>query len=387
MDESGVPPEVRIGPYTYGVGLFADLLGRGGVSTGGEGLSGVKGPFDGKINSMYRVDFPRAGPFLFRFRVSGAFRYEPMVKEKVLYPLLDGSLDPFAPDVHEEVRRLARQRTGSYHFTGDRAPVVPVQEILYWDETREVVPHDYTIKEFIPGNSLYELLDRGFLGGGAEHPALLELFRELGRMLGRLHAIEFDGFYEKITEIGDPRKRIPWPTLFGRMLDKELNDARRNKSIVPLLPAIERYFKDASGEIREDEVPVVFHNDFQAQNFIVSPPKEGGRLDDLKIAALIDFDNWRVGTRAQDFVKILYWTIQGRRALEGAFFGGYGELHRVDAGFLKQIESLELLWLMLVYNFEEDKLRRAEQNATVDARFPASGTYLREIERIVRAFL
>ncbi|GAB4305106.1 MAG: hypothetical protein Kow0069_00410 [Promethearchaeota archaeon] len=384
----GVPQRVRLGKEDAPTDLLVRLAKRAVPEVGNAPLGHLAGPFDGKINASFRLDFPGVPPLLLRFRVSRAFRYEPLVKEKLLYPLLDGSLDPFARDFGRRVARLVRQAEGRHEFA--REPLLPAPRLYLWDETRRACPYLYSVKEFVPGLSLFDLLrgSRGKDGEGRPPPVtrknLVELHRELGSALGRLHGVQFDGFYERVTELGNSSKRVTWPELFWGAVERELREAERNPGFAPLANATRRYLKDAAGLVEEDEVPVVFHNDWQHQNFVVQRERWGGRW---RLAAVIDYDNWRVGTRAQEFVKLFYWSLGDDEELGRAFVDGYErEGHRVDAEFWRKVDACRLLWFMVVYNFEVDKVRKSEQNPDVDERFPAAKVYLEEIAKLVEPF-
>jgi aminoglycoside phosphotransferase (APT) family kinase protein len=128
-----------------------------------------------------------------------------------------------------------------------------------------------------------------------------------------------------------------------------------------------------------DEMPVLFHNDFQSQNLIV----QGNPQEGLTLAGVIDFDNWRIGPEVQDFVKMYYWTIRGRDSFAKAFLEGYSEIKQIPETFEDLLQIYELLWLVLVHNFEIDKIKKVEQNAMVDARFPAVDEYLVAIQALL----
>lgn len=363
----------------------------------------IKGPFDGKINSIYRIDRATGDSVIFRTRISRAFRYEPIVKEKILYPFLNGTLRSDTPDLELRMREILTRLEGSYQFTADHPPIVPVQDLLYYYEPalNSPIPLDtpctpqqiyppapfpflLTIKNYLPGRSLYEILQE--IPQQAKNGAAIRTAMEtLGQTLARLHSIRFDAFYDKITEIGIPSKRLAWRELFEGQWRANLRDAAQYRAFQPFISGIEKFYRTHKDLVGEETEPVLFHNDYQSQNvlFEVDPDRSWDAEHKLTLTGVIDFDNWRIGPRAQDFVKIEYWTIQDNSAWLDAFYRGYHAIHPITKDLKAQIQIYKLLWFMLVYAFEMDKVKKQEVNATVDARFPAAEKYLPEIQKII----
>jgi aminoglycoside phosphotransferase (APT) family kinase protein len=350
----------------------------------------VKGPFDGKINSIFRLTYEaNTGPvtFIFRARVSEAFRYEAIVKEKVLFPILDGTVDLNGGDtLRGEIVRILDARTGSHVFSQDKPPAIPVQSLYQYDETCKQIPYLFSVMDFLPGISMYEYLDSLCVKNKKikDIPApvvkvLRNAFTDVGDAMARIHAIEFPAFYNAITDIGDASKAVNWKQLFTARLTKLIVEAARWPAIKPFLPDFQQYFKENVELIPEQDTPVLFHNDFQPQNFIVND--QSGR-----ITGYIDFDNWQVGVKEQEFVKMQYWGLRELDPAFGmAFLAGYKKRHHVDKDFLARVNVYKAQWFLLVHNFEMTKVAMNEQNITVDKRFPAAEKYIEEIKKIVHA--
>ena len=108
----------------------------------------IIGPFDGKINSMYlfkgindpisKIIIKQNESFdiLFRCRVSQAFRYEDIVKEKILYPFLDGTFTLETEKLGEKIQDIVNKKEGHYIFQkdGSNPSIIPVQNLLYYYE-------------------------------------------------------------------------------------------------------------------------------------------------------------------------------------------------------------------------------------------------------------
>ncbi len=347
-----------------------------------------KGPFDGKINSIYRLTYDStSGPvtFIFRARISEAFRYESIVKEKILFPILDGTVDLHGGDkLKGEIGRIIGARTGSHVFSCGKPPAIPVQSLYHYDETCERIPYLFSVMDFLTGISMYEYMETRRVKNKRvkDIPApvakvLKDAFANVGEAMARIHAIEFPAFYDAITDIGDATREVNWKQLFTARLAKLMDEAARWPTIKMFLPDFRRYFKESMELIPEHDTPILFHNDFQPQNFIID--EQSG-----KVMGYIDFDNWQVGVKEQEFVKLQYWGLRELDpAFEKAFLDVYKKHHRVDKDFLARVDIYKANWLLLVTVFEMTKIAKNEQNAAVDKRFPAIETYIGEIKRII----
>ncbi len=335
----------------------------------------IRGPYEGKINTIYRLKIDYFDLVL-RVRASKAFRYENLVKEKLLFPFLDNTLSMDAPDIREKVKRIISAKKGSYIFDKERPPIIPVGELIYFDETKEKFPYIYTLQQFIKGQNLHDLFEKHSMEEITLNKSkFVNLFIKLGEILGKLHEIKFKSFRESITDIGR-KSKINWLILFQSLLDKEIQYARKNK--IEFIKEIKDYFKDNIALIEEEDEPVLFHNDFHSHNLIV----KDGPLK-IKVKALIDFDNWRIGVRAQDFAKMTYHTLKPlyNSEFNKAFYQGYEKLGaKINKEFEKKIEIYSVLWLLKEYN---SKMRYSEQKVPLDPRFPLPNTYLDDIKKIL----
>lgn len=207
----------------------------------------------------------------------------------------------------------------------------------------------------------------------------LKLFDKLGEILAKLHEIEFDSFYKKITHIGT-KKKENWVEIFNTELEKEIEVAKKNK--IDFFQEIMDYFSDNASLIETEVEPVILHNDFQANNIIIKD-----EMGSIQINGLIDFDNWRVGPRAIDFVKINYWlnNFLNKSELSEALNSGYSNYnnYKINSEFKKKIEIYTLFWLIKNYNIEINKKIKMEQEKAVKTQKTSADLYLYEIKKIV----
>ncbi|MFX0103584.1 MAG: phosphotransferase family protein [Candidatus Hodarchaeota archaeon] len=382
---------LKIGNVELNPDEFSALLEPGKeaarISNNGR-MREIKGPFDGKINSIYMIDFQDGNqekPLIFRARISKAFRYEKTIKEKLLYPILDGSLKLQENDeLRTEVKRIIEQKKGSYLFSKEKPPVINVQEIYHFDETCKQIPYFFTIMEYIPGISLYNFIEVHGVKNKKANEISSETRKKLenmlfvaGESLGKLHELKFPGFYNSILDIGKKDAEVEWKELFFSKVNLQLEEAARHHQMKDLIQDLQDYFKKNVSLIDKDVEPVLFHNDYQPQNIIV---------DDARgyINGFIDHDNWQIGAKEQDFVKIQYWGMKGLDPrLFNCFLEGYKSIQKIDKDFQKRVNLYKMAWFILVFNFEMDKIMKNEGNVTVDKRFPSAEKYITDIKQIL----
>lgn len=309
----------------------------------------ITGPLHGRFNTNYRVNFEDS-QFLFRFRTSESFLYENIVKEKLLFPFL-GDLNP---NSFKKIDQIIKSQKGSYIFNKQKPPKVPIGNLIYYDETKQKIPYIFTIIDYIHGKPMNQIIKQYLeKNQSITTTKFLNLFNNLGEILAKLHEIKFDSFYEKITDIGSKRKKT-WFEIINAELEYEIQEAKKSK--LENIKEIEDYFMDNMALIEEEIEAVVVHNDYQAQNIIVKD--ESGII---RINGLIDFDDWRIGVRALDFVKFNLQTLNplGEIKLKEAFFDSYARYwnHTIDKKFEKKIEIYTLLWLLKIYNSEDIKYK------------------------------
>ena len=338
-------------------------------------LKKIIGPFDATINTIYRVNFEKSH-LIFRFRTCENFPFENIVKEKLLYPFLDGTLSGDTDNLTGQVNSIVSSKMGAYIFHKDNPPTVPVGNLIYYDETKETVPYIFTVQDYIHGKPLIWYLRQSL----NEEITLRKikfpnLFKDLGIILGKLHKINFNSSYENVKDIG--KKKDAYSEIFNKKLEVEIQEAKRHK--FEFIKEINDYIRDNEALIEDQIDFALIHNDFQGQNIIVKEESAN-----FLINGLIDFDDWCVGCRAQDFVKIEYLTLKNleRYNFKDAFYEGYSQYYKIDKDFMKKIELYKLLWLLKELNNEFDIKSRNEQ-LKLKHTFPLAIDYEKEIRRLL----
>ncbi len=326
----------------------------------------ITGPLEGQTNTIYRVNFENS-QLIFRFRTSKTFQYENVAKEKVLFPLLDGSLYPFSSKLEEKIKEILNSPTGNYFFDKQNPPVIPVGNLIYYDESKNLIPYLFTVQEYIHGKQLHKILEQNIIEDfnlELSTSKFINLFENIGEILGKLHQIKFSSFYENINEIGKENEKT-WSEIFHKRLNIEIQEAKKNK--LSNIEEMTDFFKENEALIEEENEAVLLHNDFHSKNIIVKDDLSAA----IKINGIIDFDNWGIGVKAEDFVKFKHWDLEflNQPELNRAFYQGYTKYHKVDKDFEKKIEIYSLFWLLKLNNFET-KLKRQSQEKRSFIFFP-----------------
>jgi len=325
----------------------------------------IKGPYFADENTIYRVNFQNS-QLLFRFRTSKFFQFENFIKEKLLFPFLDKQLTPNMHDLREKVKEISNKKVGSYYFKKENPPIIPVSDLIYFDESKEFIPYSFSVQNFIHGKTLNHYLNQHIIEDTAlTKTKFINLFYNLGEYLGKLHEIRFESYYPNILNIGKKQK-ISYLDYKNEEFEYAIREAQKNK--ISFIDNIREYYRDNKSLIEDEAEFVLLHNDFQCQNIIVQED-----LGVIKINGFIDFDNWCIGSRAQDFIKLGYFTMKQLKipSFLGEMFTTYSKYHKIDKEFRKKIELYELIWLLELYNIENDLKRKENhlsfQNKTTDS--------------------
>ncbi|MFX1314142.1 MAG: dihydrodipicolinate synthase family protein [Promethearchaeota archaeon] len=307
-------------------------------------LKKIIGPYDAETNTIYRANFENS-QLIFKFRTLKSFKYENLIKEKVLFPLLDGFLNPNLENFREKVKEIIAVKKGDYIFNRDNPPIIPVGNLIYYDETKQLIPYLFSIQEYIHGKSLKNLYDK-YKGEffSFNKSKFLNLFSDIGEILGKLHNIKLNSFQPDIYNLGKETKSN-WLEIINSEFENQIQEAKKHKFNLEV--EIRDFIKEHIYLLENETEPVLIHNDFQWKNIIIKD-------DPIKfqISGIIDFDNWRIGVRAQDFVRMENTTFKdiNQKDIKLKFYEGYQKYCNIDEDFYKKIDLYSLLSYMKRYN-------------------------------------
>ena len=338
----------------------------------------IKGPYITDINTLYRVNFENS-QMVFRFHTSQFFQYEKLIKEKLLYPFLDKSLNPNDIDLGKKVKEIVNTKTGSYIFNKENPPIIPVCNLVYYDETKNTIPYLFSVQDYIRGKPLFQIINQ-YISEGKNLNAnkFLNLFRNLGEHFGHLHEVKFDKFFKNIINIGQ-KKSTSYIEFFEHELEQKIQEAKKNQ--IDFCDEIRDFYKDNKALIEDENEFVLLHNNFQSQNIIVK--EESGAI---KINGIVGFDNWKVGCRVQDFIKIDYWILKplNNPSFYSALYDSYSKYFKVNNDFKKKVDLYKLVWLLNEYNLESLLIKKSDQIDIMKTTQISLENYLFEIKALIR---
>jgi dihydrodipicolinate synthase/N-acetylneuraminate lyase len=338
----------------------------------------IKGPYIVDTNTLYRVNFEN-NQLVFRFRTRQLNQIEDLIKEKILFRFLDKTLSSKDIDLRTKVKQLITSEKGSYIFNKEKPPIIPVSNLIYYDETKKIIPYNFSVNEYIRGKPLFQVINR-YISEGKNFNAtkFLDLFSNLGEHLGNLHTIKFNSFYDKFSNIGK-KNTSTYSEYFESKFEQSLQQGKKKK--IDCSDEIRAFYRDNITLLDDENDFVLLHNDFKSQNIIV---KE--ELGVIKIKGIVDFDNCCVGSRAQDFIKIDYFILKplNNPSFYSSFYNAYSKFFTIGKDFKKKIELFKLLWLINEYNLELELINKTEQTDLVNKPPLSLENYLFEIKTIIR---
>jgi hygromycin-B 7''-O-kinase len=191
-----------------------------------------------------------------------------------------------------------------YRLLAEHAVDIPVPRVLSVDAAEHVL-----VLERIEGVSTSVVPE-------AEVPAL---YRELGRVLARLHTIHLDAFgYLTADGVFEPH-----PTNLDYMrfqFDQRLASFAELGGDAAIGRAIAEHVRQRDELLIGQPTPVLCHNDCHEGNVLVTVG------DSVGIAGLFDFENALAGDPLLDIAKTIAYSARDRSVITDAIGEGYGEL-------------------------------------------------------------
>ena len=234
-----------------------------------------------------------------------------------------------------------------------------IKDILKYDWSHSIYPNSYTFYKWNEGECLWMYQNN-----------LEAHYKNAGALLGRVHHIHFDSFYEDLHAISDNKKQSYADKYWGRMtfyLEKASETLEGS-----FLDKIKEDISRLELESVKDGACLV-HNDYTGGNILVHG-------DEYKI---IDWDVWEVNRPEADMISQKYFTkIDGDilvpdQDLYQKFLDGYQESGEVLQENILRAE--EIKWLLRLYLHFTHARREVditqENQANVFTRFYPDGGF------------
>lgn len=138
---------------------------------------------------------------------------------------------------------------------------VPAPKVLFYDDSKELIPTNYFFMEFLEGKALYQVRSN------VSEDAFAKISRELGQHVKAMKIIGSDSFGYVLQP---DRSYGTWSECFLSMIDEILADAKDQKVVLPYTyDEIRDMFHKHKAILDEVDAPVLVHKDLWEGNIFV----------------------------------------------------------------------------------------------------------------------
>ena len=185
---------------------------------------------------------------------------------------------------------------------------IPAPRLLHFSEgTTAFGGRPWLVQEFLEGE------DGEAAIGGMAAPERAAFFRDFGRAVARLHAIDLGYFAEDLIP---GQEETTWAALVDVRVER-LTERHAQIAVVPRaqIDAAREAIRSATRVVRRPVQPALVHRDLYLPNTLVT----AGRF-----RCLLDFEHARSTDAVTDFVKLRMWVFDEVPGSEAEFHAGYG---------------------------------------------------------------
>jgi aminoglycoside phosphotransferase (APT) family kinase protein len=285
------------------------------------------------------------------------YAYEPgVIKEACVVTLFSPQLEHAKDSTRgSAIRKII---SAQYGLVSGSTSFLPHE--VYYDWRKSSVANPTAVYDWAEGVMLIDTADR-------EH------YTDAAKILAVIHGIQFENFYEKLSEIGLAECALRYRDKIGKNLVAALDAAKERLATYSpiLLSKAEDFIGYALSQNYHAARAVLTHNDFSPRNIIVNDNSY----------RVIDWDNAIVDVPELDLVKMRYWTVRGANgelapdlALYQAFKEQYEQYHQLDPVLLK---VTSVWWLMRLINYTAKREASGIARAAED---PPTERYIQYLE-------
>jgi len=194
---------------------------------------------------------------------------------------------------------------------------VPVTRYLLCDESRSRLPFRFALTTYLPGVTAQNL---------RHHPGIPGVYREMGVLLRRLHAVPMPGYgsfdaHGLADPVGSNAKFLR--AVIDRTFERFGHFGGDPVLTESLRAIVEMRFDDV---VTHSAGPVFAHDDLQPGNVLVTPAADGT----LHVSGLIDFGNAHATDAVYDLAKCLFCSLHHAPDCRTPFMEGYGTVDHPD---------------------------------------------------------
>lgn len=193
---------------------------------------------------------------------------------------------------------------------------LPVTRYLVQDETHARLPFAYAITNYIPGETVKSFRDT---------PEVVDLYRQMGALLRRLHEIRVSGYGRFGAEgLVDPVATNA--AHMRRSFANAFKQFRIHGADEALAQRLEAWVEERFEVMTTSQGPVFAHHDFNPNNVLAARGADGG----LRLTGVIDFGNSSAADAISDLANTLF---NNEHELPGSsphILEGYGPIDHPD---------------------------------------------------------
>ena len=185
---------------------------------------------------------------------------------------------------------------------------IPAPRLLHFsDGTASFGGRPWLVQEFLEGQ------DGEIAIAGMTEPGRAAFFRDFGRAVARLHAVDCGYFAEDLMPT---RREETWLALVDARVER-LHESHRQAAVLPResVKSAGEAIRRAARAVTTPVPPSLVHRDLYLPNTLVT----AGRF-----RCLLDFEHARSSDAVIDFVKLRMWVFDAVPGSEHEFHAGYG---------------------------------------------------------------
>lgn len=234
---------------------------------------------------------------------STAFRVDRNDADPVVLKIYD--------DLHQAESANETYASGLLADTG-----IPVTRFLAFDQSRSRLPFRFAVTNYLPGVSVDALKGE---------PDVADLYRQMGQMLRRLHAVRMPG-YGRFGATGMPDPVATNAEFLGRHAAVIFRNFRHQGGDDALATRLEAIVADCLPGLSCSNGAVFAHDDFQPHNVLAERTADGR----VRLTGLVDFGNARAADAVFDLAKALFCSEHDAPGSTPHILEGYGRIDHPD---------------------------------------------------------
>lgn len=210
-----------------------------------------------------------------------------------------------------------------------RFPKFPINHIIKFDDSREIINHPYIIEEKIPGKDLVDI-------DISKIKNKKDFIISFARYAGQMNSIQFKsfGYFDEKLKI----KPTSWQDLIMHELSRYIHKIEKNEFLdKATMKKVKDYIERNKHLMDIKDKPCFIHNDYNESNIKAS------LIDDkCKITGIFDFEICLSGDPVRELYKA-EWVLNKLPSHRRYFYKEYSKFVTLPKDYKKRLEFYELL--------------------------------------------